>query len=156
MKKVLIALDYDLTAEKVADIGYTLAKAMNAIVILLHVTAEASYYASLDYSPVMGFAGFSSFNNENVAEVMNNLKKESGHFLQKVKAHLGDNAIITLVSDGDTADTILFTAEEQNADMIVLGTHSKGALDTFLMGSVSQKVLKCSKLPLLIVPAKTS
>jgi hypothetical protein len=36
MKKVLIALDYDLTAQKVAETSYAMAKAMKAEVILLH------------------------------------------------------------------------------------------------------------------------
>ena len=40
MKKVLIALDYDKTSKKVAAAGYTMAKAMNAEVILLHVISD--------------------------------------------------------------------------------------------------------------------
>jgi nucleotide-binding universal stress UspA family protein len=59
MKKVLIALDYDPTAQKVAETGHEMAKAMNAQTILLHVISDATYYSYLDYSPIMGFAGFS-------------------------------------------------------------------------------------------------
>ena len=60
MKKVLIALDYDPTAQKVAEMGYNLAKSMHAQAILLHVTSDVSYYSSLNYSPIMGFGGFNS------------------------------------------------------------------------------------------------
>jgi nucleotide-binding universal stress UspA family protein len=57
MKKVLIALDYDQTAQKVAEVGFAMAKAMNAEVTLLHVLSESIYYSSAEYSPVIGFVG---------------------------------------------------------------------------------------------------
>jgi len=44
MEKVLIAIDYDETAQKVAEEGYALAKAMNAQAILLHVLHERPNY----------------------------------------------------------------------------------------------------------------
>jgi nucleotide-binding universal stress UspA family protein len=154
MKKVLIALDYDPSAEKIAAIGYDLAKAMNADVVLLHVTAEAAYYAAMDYSPVMGYAGFNGFTSMNLSEMTNRLKTESVQFLEQSKKHLGDDSIITVVADGETADTILFTANEQQADIIVLGSHSRSGLDKLLMGSVAEKVLHHTKVPLFIVPTK--
>jgi nucleotide-binding universal stress UspA family protein len=42
MKKVLIALDYNPTAQKVAEVGFSMAKSMNAEVSLLHVIADGS------------------------------------------------------------------------------------------------------------------
>ena len=53
MKKILIALDYNPSAEKIAEAGYALAKATNAAVILMHVVADPVYYSNLDYSPIM-------------------------------------------------------------------------------------------------------
>jgi nucleotide-binding universal stress UspA family protein len=49
MKKILIALDYNPTAERIAKTGYEMAKSMNAEVTLLHVIADYTYYSSLDY-----------------------------------------------------------------------------------------------------------
>ena len=46
MKKILIALDYNPTAQKIAETGFSLAKAMNAQVVLLHVIADPVYYSS--------------------------------------------------------------------------------------------------------------
>ena len=48
MKKILVTLDYDPSAQKVAEIGYKLGKAMNAEIILLHVIEDAVYYSSLE------------------------------------------------------------------------------------------------------------
>ena len=50
IKKVLIALDYNPTAQKVAETGYSISKAMNAEVILLHVISDPVYYSSIEYS----------------------------------------------------------------------------------------------------------
>ena len=46
MKKILIAVDYDPSAETIARQGYQLAKSMNAQVVLLHVVADSTYYSS--------------------------------------------------------------------------------------------------------------
>jgi nucleotide-binding universal stress UspA family protein len=60
MEKVLIALDYDPTAQKVADTGFSLAKTMGAEVILLHVIADATYYTEIEYTQTIGLMGLSS------------------------------------------------------------------------------------------------
>ena len=65
MKKVLIALDYNPTAQKVAEAGFSMAKAMNAEVILLHVISDPVYYSSTEYSPIMGFNGFMEMGHSN-------------------------------------------------------------------------------------------
>ena len=152
MKKVLIALDYAPAAEKVAETGYALAKAMQAEVVLVHITADASYYSAMAYSPVMGFTGFA---DPQVSETLvNQLESESQRFLSEVKSHLGDEGISILVLEGDTAEGILQAAEMSNADIIVTGTHSRKGLGKLLMGSVAERVLHHSKIPVFIIPTK--
>ncbi len=154
MKKILIAIDYDPAAQKVAEAGFDLAKAMNAQTILLHVVSVATYYSSLNYSPIMGFGGFS---NSYAVETntLEEIKKAAQIFLDKSKEHLGDAKIGTIVKDGDFGETILSTAKELNADIIVMGTHSRRGLDKILMGSVAENVLHHSPVPLFIIPTKT-
>lgn len=57
-KNVLIALDYDPTAQKVAEAGYDLAKMIGATVTLVHAIADPVYYSATGYSPIMGFGGY--------------------------------------------------------------------------------------------------
>ena len=153
MKKILIALDYNPTAEKIAEGGYALAKATNAAVILMHVVAEPMYYSSLDYSPIMGYAGFTSPDIMLMADAPD-LKKASQDFLDQSKKHLGDESITTLIGEGDCADAILKAATEMEVDAIVMGTHSRRGLDKILMGSISEKVLHHSTIPMFIIPTK--
>jgi len=153
MKKILIALDYNPTAQKVAETGMALAKAMNAQVVLLHVMAESTYYFSSQYSPIMGF---NSFNNSDMAQLVdrNDLVDAAREFLEKTKQHLGDERIQTVVKEGDFGTSILETATEQNVDIIVTGTHNRVGLDKMLMGSVAEKVLRHSTIPVLIIPTQ--
>lgn len=150
MKRVLIAIDYDPSAAKVAEAGYALAKAMSAEVLLLHVIAEASYYSSMEYSPVMGFTGFADPHIPEMVE--SELKKEALRFLDASKEHLGDGTIKTIVAEGSFPKTILQVATDEQADIIVMGRQSRRGLDKILMGSVTEKVLHHSHLPLYIIP----
>lgn len=153
MKKVLIALDYDPTAQKVAEGGYELAKTMGAEVTLLHVISDPVYYSSTDYSPIMGFTGYLNTDplQLNTIEM---LKTASLNFLEKSRNHLGDATIQTVVEDGDFADSIIKTAKKLHADIIVLGSHSQKWLENIVMGSVTEEVLRQSSIPLFIIPTR--
>jgi nucleotide-binding universal stress UspA family protein len=151
--KVLIALDYDPTAQKVAEVGFSMGKAMNAEIILLHVISDPVYYSSTEYSPIMGFNGFIDL-SQMQPDSVDGLKQAAMHFLYKSRQHLGDKSIQTLIKEGDFADTILKTAKELHADFIVLGSHSRKWLENVVMGSVTENVLRHTSIPLFIIPTK--
>jgi len=52
---------------------------------------------------------------------------------------------------GPLAETIVQFAEDQKCDKIVMGTRGLGALGSALLGSVSQKVLQLSRMPVTLV-----
>ncbi len=153
MKKVLIALDYDPTAQKIAEDGFALAKAMNAQVVLLHVVADPVYYSSAMYSPIMGFGGY--MDTEIMQpDIVDHLKKTSTDFLEKSKKHLGDDTIEIMVTEGDVADAIVAAAKNITANVIVMGSHSRKWLEQIVMGSVTENVLRQTSIPLFIIPTK--
>ncbi len=153
MKKILIALDYDKTAKKVAEAGYSMARAMEAEVVLLHVISDPVYYSSTAYSPIMGLTeplGLDPLNFDSP----DRLRNVSQHFLDGMKSHLKDENVQTLLQDGDFADSILKAAKGLHADIIVMGSHSHKWLENILLGSVTEKVLRQTTIPLFIVPTK--
>ena len=156
MKKILITLDYNPSAQKVAETGYELGKAMNAEVILLHVIEDAVYYSSLEYSPIMGFGGFGGYGMADVSQIPDEaaLKTAAIIFLENTRTHLKDENIAVITEDGDSAESIVKVAEEMAIDVIVMGSHSRSGLEKILMGSVTEKVLNHSKIPVLIIPTK--
>ncbi len=150
---VLIALDYDPTAQIIAEIGFAIAVSMNAKVVLLHVISEPIYYSSREYSPIMGFDGFIDSGSFQTNEE-NALQNAALDFLEKSKQHLGGENIQIKVAKGDFADSILKTAVDLKADMIVMGSHSQKWLEKIVMGSVTEEVLNHTTIPLFIIPTK--
>lgn len=143
IKKVLIALDYDPTALKVAEVGFNMAKAMGAEVVLLHVISNFVTY-SLTYLKM------NPLKLDSVAD----LKQASQDFIEKSKLHLGENMIQTIVKEGDFAVSILNTAKEMAVDIIVMGSHSTKWLEEIVMGRVTNQVLQQTAIPLFIVPTR--
>lgn len=143
IKKVLIALDYDLTAQKIAEQGFEFAKTMGAEVILLHVIVDLAYY-SFSY---VNMGPLQSDSDEQLKDI-------SYSFLDKTKLHLKDENIKTIVAEGDFAETILSHALDLKVDVIVMGSHSQRWLENIIMGSVTEKVLRLTSIPLFIIPTK--
>jgi nucleotide-binding universal stress UspA family protein len=127
----------------VAEQGFSMAKAMNAEVILLHVISEQLlYYSSYVYMRQMR------------VDFTDDLKDSTQRYLDKIRKHLGDDSIQTVFNFGEVADTVLSTAIDLNVDMIVIGSHSRNWLENIFLGSQAQDLLKKSTLPLLIIPTE--
>lgn len=154
-KKIIIAMDFNPTAHKVAKLGYLLAKSMGAKVILLHVMADELYYTPyslLEPYPTTGSFGISP--KEAAFSTENTLDKAINRFLEKTKEELGDETIECLSVQGDFADSILHTATKMKVDLIVMGSHSRRWLENIIMGSVTETVLRHTSIPLYIIPTK--
>ena len=155
MKKILVALDYGPNAQQIAAQGYELAKSMNAELALLHVMVETSYYSTYEYSPI---TGFNNFNTTDVLmpDTLEEISKGIGLFLEQTKQSLGNAGnITTLTREGEPAAAIIEAARDLQAHTIVLGSHSRRGLDKILMGSVTERVLRHSHIPLYIIPSAT-
>ena len=61
-------------------------------------------------------------------------------------------AVSTVVStDPDVAEAIVQTAEQEKADFIAMATHGRGGLQSWALGSITERVLHATKVPLFIV-----
>lgn len=56
-----------------------------------------------------------------------------------------------LVWDGDPGDMIVAAAEAEHADMVLVGSHGRGAVGRFFLGSVSEHVVRHAPCPVLVV-----
>jgi nucleotide-binding universal stress UspA family protein len=153
MKKILIALDYDPSATKVAENGISLAKSMNAESILCHVIKDPVLYSASEQAPILGFSGHLYTVPEKFDNI-DELKKIAMQFLEKIKHQYGDDGIQTIVVEGDEAESILKTAVQENASVIVMGVHSQNWLENKIMGNVTEKVIHHASIPLFIIPTK--
>ncbi len=153
MKKVLIALDYDERAQKIAEEGYSLSKILGAEITLLHVVTDPVHYTLVQHITIMGFSGKTEIGEEKQKDTPE-LKILSLEFLNKLKLHLNDNSIRTIVSEGECVNAILEAAKEIQAGLIIMGSHSPGESKRKMPGNITKKILTEANCPVLIIPTK--
>jgi nucleotide-binding universal stress UspA family protein len=75
-------------------------------------------------------------------------------FSEKVKEGQEGEGFITddiIVERGNPVEQILKHAQERSCDLIVMGTHGHGTLEDVMLGSTARRVIRRSKIPVLVV-----
>ncbi|EGW40530.1 universal stress family protein [Desulfosporosinus sp. OT] len=139
MNKILVATDASEYSRRALTTALELARKFNAEVELLFVTHLPIVYDS-------------SVNSYIIAPEL--IEQEGEHALAATLKGI-DISDVTLVKKQmqgkKPADVIISEAENENIDLIVMGTHGYGAIAGSLLGSVSQHVLHKAKCSVLIV-----
>ncbi len=88
------------------------------------------------------------------AKMMDMLVTDAKEYLETLQENFKEtNLNITIsASRKDPAEAILATAEQNNSDLIVLATHGTKGAEAFWEGSITPKISRASKVPLLLVP----
>ena len=93
--------------------------------------------------------------NDEVYELNNILKENTknnvDNFEELVHEKASSVSVRSIIKEGTPANAILETAEEEDVDLIVIGSSGKSGFDRFLMGSVADKVSKSAKCSVLVV-----
>ena len=86
------------------------------------------------------------------------LLKEGKEALKQVETLAKDMgvAFASLVAEGNPGSEIISYAESKGMDIIILGAVGRTGLDKFLLGSVAEKVVRGSKIPVLTIPRGTT
>jgi nucleotide-binding universal stress UspA family protein len=154
-KTILYATDLTPNAAHAFRHAVGIARCHQARIFILHVLPEMEP-AVLNYvSTVMGEDRLADLELAHKAEVKDEISKRLHEF---AKAELADrpddvDRIAGIeIHHGNPATEILRAADRLNADIIVLGSHGKGALKYAFLGSVAEKVLRKSQRPVLVVP----
>ncbi len=153
IKKILIGIDNSPYAEHAAKYGFDIAQKFNAKVGLVHIVEPMMIPAPTSIDPLLG--GTTQGDLVGDMEIMK-IENEVGETLLEryLKKYIG-KANITLFNDfGDTVEGIINCAKEFNADLIVVGIHSRSGLDCLLMGSIAEHVVRHSEVPVMVVPFK--
>ena len=81
------------------------------------------------------------------------LYREGGSALEEVERRGEERGVSveTAVVEGSPAQQIVRYAEREGCDVVVMGTHGRGGLDRLLLGSVAEKVVRASSVPVLTV-----
>ncbi len=144
--RLLVALDLSEPTELIVKKVEELAKKMSAQVWILH-NAEPG-------PDVLEFRADPQTARDSLAEKFRGEHRQIQEIAKRLRKE-GLEATALLVH-GPTVETILKEASDLDADMIVAGSHGRGAVFQLLVGSVSEGLLRKSRCPVLIVPTRKS
>ena len=140
IKTLVCAIDLSDPSAGVADYAITMSKAFDAKIIVVYATPPLNQYAALEVQP----KALEVFGEE--------ISAGAGKQMEKIMSTLFAGVSATpLLKEGNPSEEIIAAAKENNADMIIMGTHGRKGVDLMLFGSVAEKVVKNAKLPVLTV-----
>ncbi len=147
-ERILIATDGSKHSESAAEAGLEMAKLYRGKVTALYVVDIGKEYALGDLSAKSA--------GEMMAGIRSSLLKKGEAATQRVEemAKKAGVPVEKEVIEGYPADDILKRAKEGKTDLIVVGGIGVTGLDRFLLGSVAEKVVRNSKVPVMVVRAK--
>ena len=154
-KNILYATDMTPNSVYAFKHAVMMARRSQAKIHLLYVVPEVDAGFRGYVSAVMGAGNLESFEEQHEEEAREKLKSNLQKFTEEeLAAHPEDlqNIGSIQVFHGHPVSLILHEAERLNADVIVMGTHGKGALQHTFLGSVTEKVLRRSKIPVFVIP----
>jgi nucleotide-binding universal stress UspA family protein len=144
MSAIVVAVDGSKHSEKIVDYAVTIAKAMSAKIVLIHVMPEVPIPEEY-----VKFA-----DNERV-----NPQTYYGEVSEKILEDMGDRIAKENVKFegvhgvGNPTKFILDTAQSRKADLIVVGVHGLHRLARVrTLGSVARRVVENSPIPVVTVP----
>jgi nucleotide-binding universal stress UspA family protein len=133
-RRILFATDFSAASERARHVAGELGKTFDADVTVLHVIDGPSYPYPIVLSDAARSAARSDLDHLAAAFRCAGVRTE------------------VAVREGYAADEIVAAANENATDLIVLGTHGRRGLSHLLMGSVADRVLRLSPVPVLTVP----
>lgn len=142
VKEILIATDGSQYTKNAIDYGIDLAKNLDAKLHAIYVVDTAA---------------FASIPMDAAWESMYELLRQEGDEATKYvadKAKAEGIEVERNTIEGHPADEIIKYAEKNSISLIIMGTLGKSGLDRFLLGSVAEKVVRTSKIPVLVVRGK--
>jgi nucleotide-binding universal stress UspA family protein len=139
-EKILIATDGSEHSERAARVGIELAKLSGSTVTALYV-ADTSKMSHLPDDMLL----------YSIRELLIKEGKEAVDYISKLASEAGVSFESTVV-EGNPGEEIISHAETGEMSVIIMGSVGRTGLDKFLLGSVAEKVVRNSKIPVLTVP----
>ena len=143
LKKILVATDFGDAAEVAFAYGRELARSFGASLEVLHVADNvlARGFAAEGY--MASYPELQRDVEESAARQLNALVSEED------RALLGARTVVR--TSTSPALAIVEYARDANIDLIIMGTHGRGAMAHLLMGSVAERVVRTAPCPVLTV-----
>ena len=139
IKRILVPTDFSEPGRSALKYAVAFADQFGAAVDLIHVVESITAGALLSYRPL--------------EELKSSLKSAAEEKMDELHSEWTEYSfpVQKIVVDGHPFVEIVRHAKKNNADLIVMGTHGRGAIAHMLLGSVAEKVIRKAPCPVLTV-----
>jgi nucleotide-binding universal stress UspA family protein len=155
LETLVVPLDGSSLAEQALPHVVTLAKALSLKIILLRVTPSAEeYHRYMSSTPISAAATVYSAPYEEFASAAD---AQAMHYLHGVADELEREHLVSVEQTllrGHAAEVITEVAQEAHHSLVVMTSHGRTGLGRWLLGSVTDRVVRHSGEPVLVVRAR--
>jgi len=136
IRKILVPIDFNEASRKAAVFGAALSKEFEAKLLLAHVVEVTPAAAALMSEPIL-----------------RGLSEQAHGKLEALTAEVapGDVSSRVIVASGNVADDLLTTMSQEPVDLVVMGTHGRRGFERWILGSVTERILRKAPVPILTV-----
>jgi nucleotide-binding universal stress UspA family protein len=139
--RILVAIDNSEPAYAALDVATGLAAALGATLAVVHVVDDSRAFRA-----ELGFIDQS---------LLSALRRGGAEVLELACTRLpASMRVEQLLSEGEPSERIVATARQWRADLIIIGSDSRGRLAHFLLGSTADSVIRRAPCPVVAVRAK--
>jgi nucleotide-binding universal stress UspA family protein len=141
LRNILVPVDGSLPSRRAVVQAAALARRLGARITLFHaITPFEAYVYGEVLPPVIRYADFEKHATQASGKILSGARKTAA----------GTDCLCRSAWNVSAADAIVKAARTHRCDLIVMGSHGRRGLERMLLGSVAQKVLAGSRVPVMI------
>ncbi len=138
IKRIMTAVDFSETAQAAAAQAAELACSLGAELLVLHVVSEPAFAVAEGYLPPAVVDEYESAMKIRLQGATEALASSGAKVTAKIVRGAPHDAIVTV-------------AAAEKIDLIVMGTHGRTGMGHLLLGSVAERVVRLSKVPVMTI-----
>jgi nucleotide-binding universal stress UspA family protein len=135
-RKILVGYDGSPQSEKAADVALSLAQCVDATVLVFAVARPPEPATSVELEAVLD-------------DAREHYEKGFKKIVERAKSH--DIDLQTAIAVGHPAEQIVHRAETEHVDLIILGRRGMSMFEKWLLGSISERVLRYAHCPVMVI-----
>ncbi|MBW1716059.1 MAG: universal stress protein [Deltaproteobacteria bacterium] len=145
-KKVLFCTDFSENADYAFEFACGIAKRDEGVLYILHV---------IPYNPNQAYVE-NFITTEDLEKIQKSIQEDLvNRYRERYEEKMEKEIEFETVTKSGRADKeILEFAEKEQVDLIVIGTHGRTGIEHVIFGSVAERVLRRSPIPVFIIPSK--
>jgi universal stress protein A len=145
-ERILACTDFSEVGNRAVEMAFGLAHDDNATVVVAHVLDQPAVPNPM-YAHYVSHGGWEP---EEFEKARDETDKALLALVPDGAAPLGVTTV-TLIPQGNPAEEILRLAKEEKSEVVVMGTHGRTGLERFLLGSVTERVVRMASCAVMVI-----